>query len=84
MNRAYGARFLGPLTRGSGRRDCVLRRREFEAAHPDATILTPAQPSDRWRAVLPLGVLPDDGTMVGASSLCVLMDKLDSAYSPGG
>ena len=84
MNRARGARFLGPLTRSSAVQDCVLRRRKFEAEHADATILTPAQPGDRWRAVLPLGVLPDDGTMVGASSLCGLMDKLDSAYAGSG
>ena len=42
------------------------------------TIVTPARPGDRWRAILPLGVLPDDGTTLGAPSLCNLMDKLDA------
>lgn len=84
MNRACGGRLLGPLACGSAVQDCVVRRRQFEAEHSDATILTPAQPGDRWRAILPLGVLPDDGTMVCASSLCGLMDKLDCVYSLGG
>ena len=84
MNRACGGRLLGPLTRGSAVQDCVVRRRRFEAEHSDATIVTPARPGDRWRAILPLGVLPDDGTTLGANSLCDLMDKLDSVYSPGG
>jgi hypothetical protein len=48
------------------------------------TIVTPARPGDRWRAILPMGVLPDDGTTIGARSLCDLMDKLDALYSYGG
>lgn len=84
MNRAHGARFLGPLTRGSAVRDCVVRRRVFEAANPGVTIVTPGRHGDRWRAVLPLGILPDDGTTIGARSLCGLMDKLDELYPPGG
>ena len=48
------------------------------------TIVTPARPVDRWRAILPLGVLPDDGTTIGARSLCDLMDKLDAFYPPDG
>ena len=46
--------------------------------------MTPARPADRWRAILPLGVLPDDGTTLGARSLCDLMDKLDALYQVGG
>jgi hypothetical protein len=36
------------------------------------------------RAILPLRVLPDDGTTIGARSLCELMDKLDALYPYGG
>ena len=60
-----------------------MRRRQFEAEHSDATIVTPARLGDRWRVILPLGVLPDHGTTLGANSLCDLMNKLDSVYSPG-
>ena len=84
MNRAYGGRCLGPLRRGSNVQDCVERRRRFEAEQTDVTIVTPARPDDRWRAILPLGVLPDDGTTIGARSLCDLMDKLDALYPYGG
>lgn len=84
MNRTYGARFLGPLPRGSAIRDCVERRRQFEAEQTDVTIVTPGRPGDRWRAILPLGVLPHDGTTIGARSLCNLMDKLDALYPYGG
>ena len=80
MNRAYGARFFGPLPRGAVVQDCVERRRRFEARQPGVTIVTPGRPGDRWRAVLPLGVLPDDGTTIGARSLCDLMDQLDQLY----
>ena len=83
MNRAHGGRPLGPLTGGSASQDCDVRRRQFEAEHSDATIVTPARPGDRWRVILPLGVLPDNGTTLGANSLCDLMNKLDSVYSPG-
>jgi hypothetical protein len=44
------------------------------------TIVTPARPVDRWRAILPLGVLPDGSTTIGARSLCDLMDQLDALY----
>ena len=84
VNRAYGMRFRGPLTRGSSLQECVMRRLRFEAEQTDVTIVTPARPDDRWRAVLPLGVLPDDGTTLGANSLCDLMDKLDALYPLGG
>jgi hypothetical protein len=84
VNRAYGARFLGPLPRGVAIQDCVERRRLFEAGQPGVTIVTPGRPGDRWRAVLPVGVLPDDGTTIGAPSLCDLMDQLDALYPTGG
>jgi hypothetical protein len=84
VNRAYGGRSLGPLPRGDACQDCVERRRRFETEQPGVTIVTPARPEDRWRAILPLGVLPDDGTTLGARSLCDLMDKLDVLYPYGG
>ena len=83
MNRAHGRRSLGPLRRVAFQ-DCVERRRRFEAEQTDVTIVTPARPDDRWRAILPLGVLPDDGTTIGAWSLCDLMNKLDALYPYGG
>jgi hypothetical protein len=84
VNRAYGGRSLGPLPRGDVVQECVERRRRFEAGQAGVTIVTPARPVDRWRAILPLGVLPDDGTTIGAGSLCDLMDKLDALYPSGG
>jgi len=84
VNQTYGARFLGPLPRGSAIQDCVERRRQFEAEQTDVTIVTPGRPGDRWQAILPFGVLPDDGTTIGARSLCDLMDKLDALYPSGG
>jgi hypothetical protein len=79
-SRACEGRSLGPLPRGDVVQDCVERRCRFEAEQPDVTIVTPARPGGRWRAILPLGVLPDDGTTLGARSLCDLMDKLDLLY----
>lgn len=83
MNRVYGGRFLGPPTCG-GLDDCVERRRHFEARETAVTILTPERPNGRWQAIIPLGVLPDDGTTLGAASLCALMNKLDLFYLSGG
>jgi hypothetical protein len=82
VNRAHGRHSLGPLPRDAFQ-DCVEQRRRFEAEQTDVTIVTPARPDDRWRAILPLGVLPDDGTIIGAWSLCGLMNKLDSLYPHG-
>jgi hypothetical protein len=84
VNWARGWGSLGPLPRGSSVDDCVDRRHRFEATQTDVIIVTPARPHDRWRAILPLGVLPDDGTTIGARSLCDLMDKLDALYRDGG
>ena len=84
MNPPYAGGFPGPPSRGSDVEDCVERRRRFEAEQGGVTIVTPARPVDRWRAILPLGVLPDDGTTIGARSLCDLMDKLDTLYPPSG
>ena len=72
------------IWRGRTIQDCVERRRQFEAEQTDVTIVTPGRPGDRWRAILPLGVLPDNGTTIGARSLCDLMDKLDALYPYGG
>ena len=82
VNEFYGRRSLEQLPCGAFQ-DCVERRRRFEAEQTGVTIVTPARPDDRWRAVLPLGVLPDDGTTIGAWSLCDLMNKLDALYPHG-
>ncbi len=75
---------------GTGPDDPVVRRRRFEAAHPQAVILPPA--AGRWRAVLPAGVIPGDGTAttvgstattVGPWDLCGLMDQLEEIWPPG-
>jgi hypothetical protein len=69
---------------GGGREDPVIRRRHFEAAHPDVTILPPA--AGRWRAVVPPGLIPGDGTRttLGAWDLGGLMDQLDEIYPADG
>jgi hypothetical protein len=72
----------GPVPRDAFQ-DCVERRRRFETEQTGVTIVTPARPDDRWRAILPLGVLSDDCTTIGAWSLCDLMDKLDALYPSG-
>ena len=45
---------------GTGPDDPVSRRQRFEQAHPEAVILPPA--AGRWRAVVPPGLIPGDGT----------------------
>ena len=66
-----------------GREDAVIRRRKFEQAHPEAVILSPC--AGRWRAVVPPGLIPGDGTRttLGAWDLGDLMDQLDALYPPG-
>jgi len=71
---------------GGGAEDAVVRRQRFEQAHPEAVILPPA--AGRWRAVVPPGLIPGDGTRttLGAWDLGGLMDQLDAIYqdSSGG
>ena len=71
---------------GGGQEDSVARRRRFEQEHPEAVILPPA--AGRWRAVVPAGLIPGDGTRttLGAWDLGGLMDQLDDLYQhePGG
>jgi hypothetical protein len=64
-----------------GREDSVVRRQRFEEAHPEAVILPPC--AGRWRAVIPTGLIPGDGTRttLGAWDLTDLMDQLDTIYS---
>ena len=64
--------------------DAVVRRRRFEAAHPEAVILPSA--AGRWRAVVPPGLIPGDGTRttLGAWDLGGLMDQLEEIYPPDG
>jgi hypothetical protein len=68
------------MVAGNGPDDPVTRRRTFEAAHPESVILAPA--AGRWRAVVPPGLLPGDGTRttLGAYDLGSLMDQLDAIY----
>jgi hypothetical protein len=49
---------------GGGREDPVIRRRRFEAAHPEAVILPPA--AGRCRAVVPAGMPSARGRRVQA------------------
>ena len=67
-----------------GAEDPVIRRRQFEQAHPEAVILPPA--AGRWRAVVPPGLIPGDGTAttLGSWDLRGLMDQLDAIYPPDG
>jgi hypothetical protein len=69
---------------GEGKEDAVVRRRRFEAAHPEVTILRPGASSSRWRAVVPAGAVPGEptGTTIGAWQLGGLMDQLDVLYPP--
>lgn len=69
---------------GGGQEDPVVRRRRFEQAHPEAVVLPPA--AGRWRAVVPPGLIPGDGTRttLGAWDLGGLMDQLDEIYPPDG
>jgi len=69
---------------GGGAEDAVVRRRRFEQEHPEAVILPPA--AGRWRAVVPPGLLPGDGTVttLGAWDLGGLMDQLDEIFPADG
>ena len=72
---------------GSGPQDAVVRRQRFEAAHPEVTIVRPATVRDRWRAVVPPGVIPwddDTRTTLGSWDLEGLMNQLDEIYPPDG
>ena len=70
---------------GTGRVDPVVRRRRFEAEHPETVILPPA--AGRWRAVLASDRISADGTRttLGSWDLAGLMDQLDDLFgSPEG
>ncbi len=69
---------------GGGAEDAVTRRRRFEQAHPEAVILPPA--AGRWRAVVPPGLIPGDGTAttLGSWDLEGLMNQLDEIYQADG
>jgi hypothetical protein len=58
----------------------VIRRQRFEHEHPEAVILPPS--AGRWRAVVPAGLIPGDGTRttLGAWDLCDLLNQLDQLY----
>jgi len=63
-----------------GREDSVVRRRRFEEAHPEPAALPRC--AGRWRAVIPAGLIPGDGTRttLGAWDLADLMDQLETIY----
>ena len=65
-------------------RDALTRRREFEAAHPEVTVVPPGVAWERWRAVVPAGTIPSDptATTLGSYALAGLMDQLDELYPP--
>jgi hypothetical protein len=67
-----------------GAEDAVVRRQRFEQEHPEAVILPPA--AGRWRAVVPPGLLPGDGTRttLGSWDLEGLMNQLDEIYPADG
>ncbi len=67
---------------GGGAEDPVIRRRRFEREHPEAVILPPA--AGRWRAVVPTGLVPGDGTgtTLGSWDLEDLINQLDAIYRP--
>ena len=67
-----------------GRTDPVLRRQRFEQAHPETVILAPS--AGRWRAIVPPGLIPGDGTRttLRAWNLGDLMDQLDAIYRDSG
>ena len=65
--------------------DSVERLSQFEAAHPEVTVVRPAHAlRDRWRAVVPLGSVPGepDTTTLGNFRLTGLLDLLDQAFPP--
>lgn len=65
---------------GNAPEDSVVRKQRFEQAHPEAVIFPPS--AGRWRAVVPPGLIPGDGTSttIGAWDLTGLMDQLDAIY----
>ncbi len=70
------------LPSAPGQLDPLERRRLFEEAHPEVTILAPVRAWERWRAVVPLASVPGepDTTTVGEIELSRLMDKLDRLF----
>jgi hypothetical protein len=69
---------------GGAPEDPVVRRQRFEQANPGTVILPPA--AGRWRAVVPPGLIPGDGTRttLGALDLEALMNQLEEICPPDG
>jgi len=68
----------------AGEQDQVPRLERFRTAHPEAVILPPT--AGRWRAVVPPGLIPGDGTRttLGSWDLAGLMDQLEEIWPPDG
>jgi hypothetical protein len=78
-----GRPVLRVIDGGGEPEDPVVRRQRFERVHPEAVILPPS--AGRWRAVVPAGLIPGDGTSttLGSWDLDGLMDQLDAIYPDG-
>ncbi len=65
--------------------DPIERRRLFEQAHPEVTIVPPGTLNDPWRAILRPGTILYDPTATTLSSwqLSGLMDQLEDILPPG-
>lgn len=67
-----------------GKPGSVERRKIFEHAHPEVTIVPPGTMNDPWRAIVRPGDIPRDpaATTVSSWQLAGPMDQLDEFYPP--
>jgi hypothetical protein len=81
-----GGPFTIPLSMRPGAiwRDHVPRRRAFERAHPDVTILPPDDRSSRWLALIDEDTVPGDNRSMAITryELADLLDALDDLFPP--
>lgn len=76
---------MGPRPFGSST-DPLVRRKRFETAHPEVTILPPATLNSRWLAVVPPGSVPDEPmrTTLSGWQLEELLAQLEQLWPPQG
>ncbi len=69
----------------TGRLDPLIRRKLFERAHPEVTIVPPGTLNDPWRAIVRPGTIPGDpaATTLSSWQLAGLMDQLDGLLPAG-